>query len=165
MVNNGNIGSFALPPGATGFFRPQDDPLPQTDLRSFRAALYAAVRIAGGAVGEVEEQTYPRTFHTAVVVERAGESVVLCHAHHPWIAFVQERRDGYGYGDEHDEEFLAPPPWAHAFTDAGFVVLSGERLATPLSDVDASVLTRDEWRQVRHHGTTTLGGALFNVWD
>ncbi|MGW0538174.1 hypothetical protein [Streptomyces sp. NPDC003032] len=157
-MNEGNIG-FTLPRGATGFFRPKDGPLPETGLRAFRAVLYPAARLAGVAVGEVEKQAYPRTFHTATVVGRTGESIVLCHAHHPWIAFAQARRDWCG------EEFLAPPSWAHAFTNAGFSVLSSDQLATPLSDVDTSVLTQGEWRQVRSYGITTLGGVLFNAWD
>ncbi|CAK7279830.1 hypothetical protein SGPA1_10608 [Streptomyces misionensis JCM 4497] len=158
MVNAGNT-SFVLPRGATGFFWPKEGPLPKTDLRAFRTALYAAARGAGGKVGEVEEQTYPRTFHTASVVGGAGESIVLCHAHHPWIAFAQTRRNWY------EEEFLAPPPWGHAFTDAGFVVLSNELLATPLSDVDTSALGPGEWRELRFYSITTLGGVLFNAWD
>ncbi|MGW3017387.1 hypothetical protein [Streptomyces longwoodensis] len=149
---------FTLPRGATGFFRPEDGPLPVTDLRAFRTALYAAARIAGGEVGEVEEQAYPRTFHTASVVTRAGENIVLCHAHHPWVAFARTRRDWYG------DEFLPPPPWARIFTDADFVVLGAGRLATPLSAVHTAVLTRDEWRQARLYGVTTLGGVLFNAW-
>lgn len=158
MDNEGNNG-FTLPRGATGFFRPKDGPLPETELSAFRAALYAAARVAGGEVGEVEERVYPRSFHTATVVGREGENTVLCHAHHPWIAFAKTRRDWYG------EDFLAPPPWAHAFTNTGFTVLSRERLATPLSDVDTSVLTQGEWREIRFYGITTLGGVLFNAWD
>ncbi|MEU3788610.1 hypothetical protein [Streptomyces fructofermentans] len=61
--------------------------------------------------------------------------------------------------------FLAPPPWANAFADAGFTILSRERLATPLADLNTSVLTRGEWCEVRFYGITTLGGVLFNVWD
>ncbi|MEH0517379.1 MULTISPECIES: hypothetical protein [unclassified Streptomyces] len=151
--------AFTLPRGATGFVRPKDGPLPETDRRTFRAALYAAARAAGGQVGEMEEQTYPRTFHTASVIGGTGECVVLCHAHHPWIAFVQERRDWY------TEEFLAPPSWAHIFTDLGFVVLDRAQLTLSLSDVDTSVLTQGEWRGVRFYGITTLGGVLFNAWD
>jgi hypothetical protein len=158
MVNEGNDG-FTLPRGATGFYRPEDGPLPETELKAFRAALYAAARVAGGEVGEVEERVYPRTFHTATVVGRKDETVVLCHAHYPWVAFANARRDWYG------EDFLAPPPWAHAFANAGFTVLSSERLATPLSGVDTSVLTQGEWREVRFYGITTLGGVLFNAWD
>ncbi|MEV4436647.1 hypothetical protein [Streptomyces sp. NPDC049585] len=158
MANNGHT-SFVLPRGATGLFRPKEGPLPETDLRAFRAALYAAARVVGGTVGEVEEQAYPRTFHTATLVGRAGESIILCHAHHPWIAFAYARRDWY------EEEFLAPPLWAHVFTDSGFILLSSEQLATPLSDVDTSVLGPGEWREVRNYGITTLGGVLFNAWD
>ncbi|MFG2440711.1 hypothetical protein [Streptomyces sp. NPDC048508] len=158
MVNEGNDG-FTLPRGATGFYQPNDGPLPETDLSVFRAALYSAARLAGGEVGEVEERAYPRTFHTATVVGREGENIVLCHAHHPWVAFAKARQDWCGEG------FLAPPPWSHAFTNAGFTILSSERLATPLSDVETSVLTQGEWSEVRSYGITTLGGVLFNAWD
>jgi hypothetical protein len=151
--------AFTLPRGATGFVQPKDGPLPETDQRTFRAALYAAARAARGQVGEIEEQTYPRTFHTATVIAGTGECVILCHAYHPWIAFAQERRDWY------TEEFLAPPPWAHTFADLGFVVLGRGQLTLPLSDIDTSVLTQGEWREVRFYGITTLGGVLFNAWD
>ncbi|MGW0121902.1 hypothetical protein [Streptomyces sp. NPDC003327] len=157
MVNEGNTG-FTLPRGATGFFLPKDGPLPETDLRPFRTAVHAAARIAGGQVGEIETQEHPRTFHTASVIDRTSESVILCHAHHPWIAFAQERRNWY------TDEFLPSPLWACAFTDAGFMVLSSAQLATPLSDLDTSALTKDEWRHMRSYGITTLGGTLFNAW-
>lgn len=151
--------AFTLPRGATGFFGPEDGPLPETDGRAFRAALHGAAHAGGGRVGEIEEQAYPRTFHTASVLHESGQSVVLCHVHHPWIAFARERRDWY------TDEFLAPPPWSHAFPAAGFVVLTGEQLAAPLSAVDTSVLSEDEWRPVRRHRATTLGAVLFNAWD
>ncbi|GHH91874.1 hypothetical protein [Streptomyces capillispiralis] len=157
MVNGGNT-RFTLPRGATGFFMPKDGPLPDTDVRAFRTALYAAARVAEGRVGEFEGREYPLTFHTASVVERTGESVVLCHAHHPWIAFARERRNWYR------EEFLPPPAWAFTFTEAGFVVLSHEQLTTPLSDVDTSALSQHERRQVRAYDITTWGGVLFNAW-
>ncbi|MGW1116458.1 hypothetical protein ACWD5B_05010 [Streptomyces tanashiensis] len=157
MTDKGNT-SFILPRGATGCFRPEDGPLPEADLRAFRTALYAAARVAEGQVGEIEVQEYPRTFHTASVIDRTNESVVLCHAHHPWIAFAQERRNWYA------EEFLPPPSWATTFAEAGFVVLSSEQLATPLSSMDTSVLSKGEWRHIRTYGITTLGGACFNAW-
>lgn len=162
MADDDGNSSFALPRGATGFSSPGRGPLPKTDLRAFRAAVYAAARVAAGTVGEVgevEEQVYHLTFHTATILGRGGESVVLCHAHHPWIAFARTRRNWYR------EEFRTPPPWAHVFTDSGFVVLSAERLATPLSRVDTSVLGPVEWRQIRQYGITSLGGVLFNAWD
>jgi hypothetical protein len=151
--------ALTLPRGATGFFQPEDGPLPETDRRAFLTALHTAARAARGQVGAVEEQTYPRTFHTATVIHSAAQSVILCHAHYPWIAFARERRDWY------TDEFLAPPPWAHPFAAAGFALLTSGQLATPLSDVDTSAMSRTEWRHVRYYGITTLGGALFNAWD
>lgn len=50
-----------------------EGPLPETELKAFRAALYAAARVAGGEVGEVEERVYPRTF----VAGRRGEPQVV----------------------------------------------------------------------------------------
>ncbi|MGW0087358.1 hypothetical protein [Streptomyces sp. NPDC003393] len=158
MVDDEKTG-FSLPRGATGFYRPKDGPLPETDLRAFRSALYAAARTARGRVGQVEPQAYPRTFHTASVVDGTGECIILCHAYHPWIAFAQERGDRYSQG------FVAPPHWAGTFAHAGFVVLDREQLTTPLSDVDTSGLTQGEWREIRFYGITTLGGVLFNAWD
>ncbi|MEU9353590.1 hypothetical protein AB0D65_22045 [Streptomyces griseoloalbus] len=158
MVNDENPG-FTIPRGATGFFRPMDGPLPETDLPTFRTALYAAARAAGGNVGQLKRRAYPHTFHTATVIDGTREYVILCHAHHRWIAFAQERRGWYS------EQFLAPPPWAHTFTQVGFVVLTYEQLTMPLSNVDTSVLTPGERREVRFYGITTLGGVLFNAWD
>ncbi|MFF4604020.1 hypothetical protein ACFY12_14995 [Streptomyces sp. NPDC001339] len=158
MANEENA-RFTLPRGATGFFRPKEGPLPETDLRAFRTALYGAARSAGGRVGEVEEQAYPRTFHTASVIGDTDETIVLCHAYHPWIAFVRECPAWCS------PEFLTPPPWAQAFVHAGFVVLDDDQLSTPLSDVDTSVLDDVQWREIRYYGITTLGGVLFNAWD
>ncbi|WP_037915315.1 hypothetical protein [Actinacidiphila yeochonensis] len=150
---------FTVPRGATGFFRPRDGPLPETGLPTLRSALYAAARAARGTVGALEPRAYPRTFHTATVVDGTGEHVVLCHAHHPWIAFARERLDWY------TEEFLAPPPWARAFAGFGFVVLDRARLTAPLTEADTSDLARVEWSEIRHHGVTQLGGVLFTTWD
>jgi hypothetical protein len=76
-----------------------------------------------------------------------------------WARFAEELRDWY------TDEFLTPPPWAHAFADLGFAVLDRVRLTAPLADIDTSVLTQGEWRHVRFYGITTLGGVLFNSWD
>ena len=51
--------AFALPCGATGFFRPKDGPPAEVDQWAFRTALYAAARAANGHVGEMEEQAHP----------------------------------------------------------------------------------------------------------
>ncbi|MFD8806897.1 hypothetical protein [Streptomyces sp. NPDC059597] len=150
---------FTLPRGATGFFRPQDGPLPDTDRRAFRTALHAAARAAGGRIGDVAEQTYPRTYHAATVVDRAGKWTVLCHAHHPWIAFADELHDLGVSG------FLAPPEWAGVFADAGFTVLGADLLTAPLSAVDTSASTASDRSGIRYHRVTALGEVLFNAWD
>ncbi|MEU7165476.1 hypothetical protein AB0A70_12650 [Streptomyces morookaense] len=152
--------AFRLPRGATGYFTPKEGPLPQTDLRLFKAALHSAARAGGGRAGEMDEQRCPRTFHSASVVHRTRESVVLCHAHHPWIAFARERQDWYGAGD-----FIEPPPWSQPFAAVGFSLLSAGQLETPLTDLDTSMLSRAERYQIDFFALTTLGGVLFNAWD
>ncbi|MFD0430208.1 hypothetical protein ACFQ60_29860 [Streptomyces zhihengii] len=94
MADDGNT-IFTLPHGASGFSTRAAGPLPVTDTRAFRRALFTAARAAGGEAGEVERQTYPLSFHTGAVVLREDEHVVLCHAHLPWIAFATERRNWY----------------------------------------------------------------------
>ncbi|MCE7081867.1 hypothetical protein [Streptomyces sp. ST2-7A] len=158
MCGNGET-AFVLPRGATGFFRPGDGPLPEIDRRLFRTGLYEAARLAEGTVGEVEERTYPCTFHIASVLHDREESVVLCHAHHPWIAFVRER------GLWFDTGFIDPPWWARAFSWVGFEVLDRLLLTTPLEEVDTSGLSREERSACRLYENTTLGGLLFNARD
>ncbi|MDX2760583.1 hypothetical protein [Streptomyces europaeiscabiei] len=45
------------------------------------------------------------------------------------------------------------------------MVLTDKQLVTPLSEVASSSQSQAEWRQVRYHGVTTLGGMHFNAWD
>ena len=88
-MTEGAGAGLPLPRGATGFLRPGDAPLPHTSLRAFRAAVYTAARLAGGRVGEVREQVYPSTFHTASVLDGTGETVVA-------PAYEVLKRRGYG---------------------------------------------------------------------
>ncbi|MEW2133032.1 hypothetical protein [Streptomyces sp. NPDC005435] len=150
---------FTLPRGATGFRDRHDDPLPETDRSAFRTALHAAARAGGARVREVTEQRYPRNYHSATVTDRAGEWTVLCHLHHPWIAFADELRDVGVSG------FVAPPGWTAAFSDAGFTVLGAGLLMSPLSTVDTSALTAFDRDEIRHHRAGTVGDVLFNSWD
>ncbi|MCC3772058.1 hypothetical protein, partial [Streptomyces sp. UNOC14_S4] len=117
MADHGNTG-VTLPRGATGFYDRKDGPPPGVGLREIRTALHAAARAAKGRAGELREQGPGHSYHTATITDRTGEHVVLCHGSLPWVAFVRERR--YVYTDE----FVPPPPWARAFTAAGFTVLT-----------------------------------------
>lgn len=150
---------FRLERGATGFYDPKDGPLPEVDSRALRAAWHASARAAGELVGEWVEQEYPRNYHTASLTARGVLHVALCHAYLPLIAFVSEQRLFYR------DEFRDAPAWSRPLVDSGFAVLSSEQLSTPLSEVDAAVLTDMEWREARFWGITHLGGALFNSWN
>jgi hypothetical protein len=114
---------------------------------------------AGGRTGEFVEQSYSQTFHTAVITDRSGLHVMLCHAHYPLIAFVTDRQYSYTH------EFQNPPIWAGAYDDAGFEVLNRAVLLSPLTETDTSALSTAEQRQVRYWGPANLGALLFNCWD
>ncbi|MBO3738845.1 hypothetical protein [Actinoplanes flavus] len=152
---------FRLERGATGFRYGKEPELPEIPLRRFRGCCHEAARRAGGTVDQVHERAYPRDYHRAVIVTPDGRFVVLCHAVHPWIAFVEEDTgdlDGPG-------NFLDPPVWATAYTDTGFVVMSRELLDSPLSDVDTTALGKGEWMQIRSWRPASTGRAVFNAWD
>ncbi|WP_242488952.1 hypothetical protein [Streptomyces sp. DSM 110735] len=61
--------------------------------------------------------------------------------------------------------FREPPDWARAFSGAGFTVLGADLLTALLSQVNTSVLTGGEWREIRFYGIAMLGEVLFNSWD
>lgn len=143
----------------TGFRDRNDPPIPSTDARACRAAWHAVARAARGRVTDFAEQEYPQNFHSATLVDRDGTHVALFHAHHPLIAFATDRC--YEYTDEFEE----PPPWAPALGDAGFSVLSGALLLSPLEESDTSALSDAEWEQIKHWRPKTLGATLFNSWD
>ncbi|MGX1756324.1 hypothetical protein ACWIG5_05305 [Streptomyces lydicus] len=156
---DGAQGVFRLERGVTGFRDRGAPPVPGTDPRACRAAWYAAARAAGGQAEDFAEQEYPQSFHSATTGDRDGTHFALFHAHHPLVAFVEERR--YWYTDG----FREPPTWATVLGDFGFVVLSAARLRSPLEESDTSALSAEEWRQIRHWRPKTLGATLFNSWD
>ncbi|MBT2448918.1 hypothetical protein J7F03_17825 [Streptomyces sp. ISL-43] len=150
---------YRLERGATGFRHISEPPLPDTDIDACRAAWHAAARAAGGQVGDFVEQRYPQNFHSATITDQDGTHVALFHAHHPLIAFVDERR--YAFTDE----FQDPPAWAAPLTDHGFVILSASLLRSPFSEADASALADAEWNQIKYWEPETVGTVLFNFWD
>jgi hypothetical protein len=158
-VQDDFVTAFAIPPGATGFRKSSTAPLPLVDLELVRAAWHAAAWLAGGRAGELDEQRYPATFHTATIVHRHGQHVMLCHAHYPLLAFVS------GYCDWHTVEFIDPPGLADQYVGAGFATLTASVLLSPLADVDTSAILDEEWRQIRYWQPATVGAALFNRWD
>jgi hypothetical protein len=153
------VTAFAIPPGATGFCSPSAAPLPLVDLKLVRSAWHSTAWLAQGQAGELDEQQYPATFHTATILHRHGQYVMLCHAHYPLLAFVSGVRDSY------TTEFIDPPGLAGKYVRLGFTTLPADVLLSPLADVDTSAITAEEWRQIRYWRPPTVGAALFNRWD
>jgi hypothetical protein len=152
---------FRLETGVTGFRHGKEPELPEVPVRRFRGACHEAARQAGGSVGQVAEKTYPRNFHSAVIVGSADRFAVLCNAVYPWVAFVEE-----GTGDMLSPGvFVDPPACAAAFTGSGFVVLSRRLLESPLSAVDTTALGKGERMQIRSWQPTSVGQAVFHSWD
>jgi hypothetical protein len=153
---------FRLERGVTGFRYGKEAELSAVSIRGFRGACYVAARAAGGAVEQVVERTYPRNFHSAViVVGPADRFAVLCNVLYPWVAFVEV---GVG-GAAGSEAFVDPPTWSGAFTETGFTVMSRKLLESSLSVVDTATLGKAELVQIRSWCPASVGHAVFNSWD
>jgi hypothetical protein len=147
--------------GVTGFRGRNERELPTTDIRIFRAACYMAARGAEGTVDRITERSYPRNFHSAVIMTSSDPYTILCQGYYPLIAFVH---DGTGSWAS-PGVFVDPPTWAGAFADKGFALMSKRLLDSPLSEVDASALTEADWSQIRSWRPVGVGETLFNSWD
>lgn len=152
---------FRLERGATGFGYGKEPELLKFPVRRFRGGCYEAARAAGGAVEQIVERTYPRNFHSAVIVASAHRFAIVCNAIYPWIAFVEA-----GIGDVAGPGvFVDPPTWAAAFAEMGFVVMKRQLLDSPLNVVDTAALGRGEWLQIRSWRPASVGQTVFNSWD
>ena len=158
-ADNERVTTFVIPAGSTGFRSRKAPPWPLVDLKHLRAAWHTGARLAGCKVGELVEQSYPEVYHTATMVGRDGLHIILCHMHHPLVAFVAVRRDWY------TTEFIDPPAWATAYSAVGFEPLDADLLLAPFDDADTSQLSAEDWRQIRYWRPPTLGAVLFNRWD
>lgn len=146
--------------GATGFAG-RDEVLPAVDVRLFKAGCHAVARAAGGAVERIAEREYPSSFHSATIATRTGAVRMLCHATHPWIAFVED-----GTGSWADPGvFIDPPPWAAVLTGTGFTLLGRELLESSPDEADMTALAAAEQRQIRYWRPPDLGRLIFNGWD
>lgn len=152
-----------LPRGATGFSNYTDPPLPDTDVRAFRGACFAAAREATGRVLEYQPPAdLYHTFHTTVIAQDwdIPTIAVLCHVHLPLVAFAEPF--------EHRQiptTFPEPPSWAHVFTPFGFRVLSSAELNTPMDKTDTTALAELERSAIRDWAPDRAGNVLFNFWD
>ena len=81
---------FRLERGVTGFRDRKEPELPTTDIRMFGAACYAAARGTDGTVDRIIQRTYPRNFHSAVIITHGDPNTVLCQGYYPLIAFVHD---------------------------------------------------------------------------
>ncbi|MFJ7072955.1 hypothetical protein [Streptomyces sp. NPDC098781] len=153
----GTGGRFRLERGSTGFF--SGAAVRRTDPRVCSTAWYAAARAGGGRVGEFERRAIAQSHHTATMDDWDGARCALFQAYCPLVAFVDEPRDRY------TDQFCDPPAWAAALGDFGFTVLSASLLLSPLSSVDTSALSAEEWRHIEYWRPETVGAVLFNSWD
>jgi hypothetical protein len=159
--NPGGGAVFRLERGVTGFGDQKGPELPATDIRTFRAACYAAARAAEGSVDRITERTYPRNFHSAVFVTPNDPYTILCQGYYPLIAFVHHGTGSWASPGV----FMDPPTWAGVFADMGFTLMSRRLLDSPLSEVDTTALTAADWTQIRSWRPVSLGKTLFNSWD
>ncbi|PIB11412.1 hypothetical protein B1C81_04245 [Streptomyces sp. HG99] len=135
------------------------EPLPQTDLASFRSACFEATR---GIGARTEELAFAgaSSFHAVTIAGRAGSHAVLCHDHLPLVAFTGTSpvpgRPVSGFVD--------PPAWAGGFDAVGLRALPTRDLNAPMASVDLSELANAELAQIRYWRPGVVGDLLFNWW-
>ena len=152
---------FRLERQVTGFRYGKEPPLPEFPVGRFRGACHATARVARGAVEQVVEKSYPRIFHSAVIVVSGSRFAVVCNAIYPWVAFVLE--DTEYVADP--GTFLDPPAWSAVMVDMGFLVMSRQLLESPLTAVDTTALGKGEWLQIHSWRPANVGQTVFNSWE
>lgn len=146
--------------GATGFRDRGDEPLPTTDVVSFRRSCYEAARDVRASV--VQLAFSEAASFDAVTIGGCGWTrAVLCHVNLPFVAVTNTSpvpgRPVSGFVD--------PPGWAGIFERIGLRALHAQELSVPMAKVNVSDLSRAELSQIRYWRPAVLSDVLFNWWD
>ena len=83
-----------LPRGITGFWSVNAAPLPLLDEKAFRQMCHTLSRKNGGAVTELDTDTYPRNFYSAKLSRYDQSIFLLQNIHYPYAAFAQRDASG-----------------------------------------------------------------------
>ena len=149
--------------GITGFRHADDEPLPASDLKAFRAYCFSAARSLSGRVSRIELPygNARNNFASGVLELPEGATAVLLNAHFPIVAFARPPREGHVR-----LAFVEAPGLVELFRSFGvYEVLEASDLERPLVEEDCRRLGPAERDAVRYWKPERVGDLVFNSWD
>ena len=144
-----------LPRGITGFWNGNTAP-PFLDEKAFCQMCYSIALENGGTVTELDTNTCPRNFYSAILSRYDQSVFILQNIHHPYAAFA-------GQDDSGGFVLTSQPEWFQLPTGAVHFL----SLAELNQDWHNSCgeLSSEELEQIRYWNPQTVGEIIFNTWD
>ena len=142
--------------GITGFGSINTLPPLFLDEKAFCRMCHALARENGGAVTELDTDTYPRNFYS-VKLSRHDQSVfVLQNIHYPYAAFAQRDASGRFVLTQQPEWLQLP--------ESPVQFLSFDKLNQDWHSL-CGELSPEELEQIHYWNPQTVGEIVFNTWD
>ena len=142
--------------GITGFGSINTVPPLFLDEKAFCRMCHALARENGGAVTELDTDTYPRNFYSAKLSRYDQSIFLLQNIHYPYAAFAQRDTSG-GFIWISQPEWLRLPEIPVRFLNLAELNQSWRGLCGELAPEDLE--------QIRYWNPQTVGEIVFNTWD
>lgn len=145
-----------LPRGITGFWSVNAAPLPLLDEKAFRQMCHTLSRKNGGAVTELDTDTYPRNFYSAKLSRYDQSIFLLQNIHYPYAAFAQRDASGRFVLTQQPEWLQLP--------ESPVQFLSFDELDQDWRSL-CGELSPEELDQIHYWNPQTVGEIIYNIWD
>ena len=147
---------MVLPRGITGFWSVNAAPLPLLDEKAFRQMCHTLSRKNGGAVTELDTDTYPRNFYSAKLSRYDQSIFLLQNIHYPYAAFAQRDASGRFVLTQQPEWLQLP--------ESPVQFLSFDELDQDWRSL-CGELSPEELDQIHYWNPQTVGEIIYNIWD
>ena len=144
-----------LPRGITGFWSVNAAPLPLLDEKAFRQMCHTLSRKNGGAVTELDTDTYPRNFYSAKLSRYDQSIFLLQNIHYPYAAFAQRDASGRFVLTQQPEWLQLP--------ESPVQFLSFDELDQDWRSL-CGELSPEELDQIHYWNPQTVGEIIYNIW-
>ena len=145
-----------LPRGITGFWSVNAAPLPLLDEKAFRQMCHTLSRKNGGAVTELDTDTYPRNFYSAKLSRYDQSIFLLQNIHYLYAAFAQRDASGRFVLTQQPEWLQLP--------ESPVQFLSFDELDQDWRSL-CGELSPEELDQIHYWNPQTVGEIIYNIWD
>ena len=145
-----------LPRGITGFGSINTDPPLFLDEKAFCRMCHALAQENGGAVTELDTDTYPRNFYSAKLSRYDQSIFLLQNIHYPYAAFAQRDASGRFVLTQQPEWLQLP--------ESPVQFLSSDKLNQDWRSL-CGELSPEELEQIHYWNPQTVGEIVFNTWD